>query len=201
MSAYSVVEDFERALCAYTGARFAVTTSSCTAAIFLALKWATRGWGQPWQVRVPARTYCSVPMQVLHAGGKVEWVNTNWRGEYALHPTTVYDSARRFTSGMCRNRAGQFQCVSFQTSKILGLEQGGAVLHDNAEADAWLRRARFDGRLDASEKLPQMIGYHCYLNGSTAQLGLDHLAALPRDNADQAGAEDFADLSGLPCFR
>jgi pseudaminic acid cytidylyltransferase len=40
-------------------------------------------------------------------------------------------------------------CVSFHWSKTLGeFRQGGAILHDNEEADAWLRRARFDGRTE-----------------------------------------------------
>ena len=34
---YRVIQDFEHALCAYTGARYAVTTNSCTAAIMLAV--------------------------------------------------------------------------------------------------------------------------------------------------------------------
>ena len=87
------------------------------------------------------------------------------------------------------------QCVSFQTSKILGLEQGGAILHDNKEADEWLRRARFDGRLNASEKVPKMIGFHAYLSPSVAALGIQKLACLPRDNPDQI--VDFPDLSLL----
>ncbi len=71
MSAYSVVAEFEAALCAYTGARYAVTTNSCSMAIFLALKAYTLAWGRPFQIRVPRRTYASVPMAVLHAGAGV----------------------------------------------------------------------------------------------------------------------------------
>ena len=206
---YRVVEEFEAELCRYTGARFAVTTNSCTMAILLAcarlfdkkLRILAMDYDHPGRlnIEIPCRTYASVPMAVIHAGGAVRFVDIRWRGEYRLGGLNVWDSARRFTSGMYS--AGQFQCVSFQTSKILGLEQGGAILHDNAEADTWLRRARFDGRLNAEEKLPAMIGWHCYLNPSTAALGLQRLACLPRDNPDQAGSADFADLSELPCFR
>lgn len=139
--------------------------------------------------------------------------NEAWKGAYQLHPLPVWDSARRFTSGMYKEFLTTFTqtenifrmikgeqhmvCISFQTSKILGLEQGGAILLDDPAADEWLRRARFDGRLNASEKLPKQIGWHCYLSPTVAALGLQHLACLPRHNEDQAGSKDFSDLSKL----
>ena len=200
---YRVVEEFESGLCAYTGARYAVTTNSCSMAIFLALKWAMDREnfpdtdGDP-HIECESRTYCSAAMQIKHAGGYIWWRDEEWRGAYSFDPLPVWDSARRFTSDMYR--AGQFQCVSFQTSKILGLEQGGAILHDNEEADTWLRRARFDGRLNAEEKLPKQIGYHCYMSPSVAALGLQRLACLPKHNADQCGYEAFEDISKLPIW-
>lgn len=188
--AYDVVRQFEAALAEYTGAPYVVTTNSGSAAILLALAWHPRR-----EIDVPCRTYASVPNAVLQAGHSIRWVEKKWRGAYYLDPLMVCDSARRFTSGMYHT--GAFMCVSFQSSKILGLEQGGAILHCSKDADAWLRRARFDGRLDASERTPKQRGWHCYLNPSTAALGLQRLASLPRENPDQCGAEAFEDLSGL----
>lgn len=199
---YRVVEDFEDALCAYTGAPYCVTTNSCSMALFLAIKWTIEKEtfydddGDPY-IEIPKRTYCSVPMAINHAGGYVRFRDEDWSGKYKLQPLPVWDSARRFTSGMYVD--GQFQCVSFQTSKILGLEQGGAILHDSIDADTWLRRARFDGRLDASEKVPQQIGWHCYMNPSTAALGLQRLSVLPQHNDDQPC--EFADLSAMAIFK
>jgi len=188
---YKVVEEFEQALSEYTGAPYVVTTNSCSMALMLALAWDTKMSGQ--LVRFPSHTYCSAPMAAINVGLGVWFEDFEWQGEYEIYPTCVWDSARRFTSGM--HRKGQMQCVSFQTSKILGLEQGGAILHDNKEADEWLRRARFDGRLNASEKVPKMIGFHAYLSPSVAALGIQKLACLPRDNPDQI--VDFPDLSLL----
>jgi dTDP-4-amino-4,6-dideoxygalactose transaminase len=194
MNAYKVVEDFEAALAEYTGAPFVVTTNSCSMALLVACSYGAQ-WHKDELIIIPSRTYCAVPQSIIHAGFRVDFSDTDWRGEYRLYPSIVWDSARRFTSGMYR--PGQMQCVSFQTSKILGLEQGGAILLDDPEADQWLRRARFDGRLNASEKLPKQIGWHCYLSPTVAALGLQHLACLPRHNEDQAGSKDFADLSKL----
>lgn len=189
---YDVVGQFEEALAEYTGAPYVVTTNSCTMAIQLAVRYTLERRGD--SVEVPKRTYCSVPMAVQHAGGHVLWRNRKWRGEYQLYPLPVWDSARRFTWGMYRS--GQMQCVSFQTSKILGLEQGGAILLDDKDAAEWLRRARYDGR-EAGERFPRQVGWHCYLNPSTAAIGLQRLSCLPANNPDQCGSEAFKDLSRL----
>lgn len=185
---YSVVSDFEHAIAEYCRAPYCVSVNSCSSALLLALSTV-----QPCAVSIPCRTYCSVPNAVLLAGHSIEWTDLKWEGAYRLDPTNVWDCARRFTRGMYI--AGQLMCVSFQASKILGIEQGGAILHDNEEIDAWLRRARFDGRLNAQEKVPRQRGHHCYLNPSTAALGLQHMAHLPAVNADLP--HDFANLSAL----
>lgn len=194
---YKVVEDFELALSEYTGAPYVVTTNSCSMALQLSIKWALNPlWTD---VAIPSRTYCSVPHAVFHAGSVPVFQDKEWVGEYRLDPLNVWDSARRFTRWMYRPR--RIQCISFQTSKILGLEQGGAILHDNPEADEWFRRARFDGRLNASEKLPKMRGWHCYMNPSTAALGLQRLGCLPDRNPDNGGSYMFDDLSKLDIWK
>jgi dTDP-4-amino-4,6-dideoxygalactose transaminase len=141
---FKVVRDFEAALCDYTGAKYAVTVTSCTSAILLAC-----GWLKPHlnvTVKIPSRTYVGVAQSILGAGFALDFHPAPWRGGYQLWPLPVFDYARRFTSGMYR--PGEYQCVSFHPTKILGLSgYGGAILHDSDDADEWLRRARFDGRV------------------------------------------------------
>lgn len=187
---YQVVDQFESDLCRYTGAPYAVAMNSCSMAILLAC-----AYFEKTEVVIPSRTYCSVPNSVLLAGHSIRFVDMKWTGAYQLSPLPVWDAARRFSYKMYQPRT--FQCVSFQTSKILGLEQGGAILHGDKKADEWFRRSRFDGRLDASERIPRQRGWHCYMNPSTAALGLQRLACLQPYNADQAGDKDFPDISGL----
>jgi hypothetical protein len=124
----------------------------------------------------------------------------DWKGEYQLDPLPLWDSARRFTSGMYR--PGHMQCVSFHISKVLGIDQGGAVLHDDPQADAWMRKARFDGRTEGVEpKDDQLImGYHCYLSPTIAAQGLWRLSFLPQHNADLPNS-DYPDLSKDPLFQ
>ena len=196
---HEVTKRFERALCEYTGAKYAVAVNSCTMALFLALKWYAAGCEKPY-VDVPKFTYCSVPMSAIHAGCQPILTDKVWRGSYQLYPSRVWDCARRFTSGMYE--PGSFQCVSFHTSKILGDSQGGAILHDNEAADDWFRRSRFDGRregvIPAQDNLG--IGWHCYLSPDVAARLLWKLSFLPKDNLDLPNS-DYPDLSLQECFK
>lgn len=213
---------FERALCQYTGAPYAVAVNSCTMALTLAVAWHLRdvaadrreqyarddpypGYVRPIEtITIPSRTYVSVPMAIIHAGGWPVFRDYAWSGSYQLEPLPVWDCARLFTSGMCNMYGtGSFQCVSFHASKTLGIEQGGAILHDNAEADAWFRRARFDGRAEGVAPKDDdgiILGWHCYMNPSTAAQGLLKLHSLPLHN-DPLPNDEYADLSKLEIFR
>ncbi len=189
MNPFQVVRDFEAALCEYTGAPYAVTTTSCTMALLLACKYVKVA-----VVSIPKRTYVGVPQSIRHAGGLVMFHDMGWHGEYELLTWNIWDAARRFTSGMYH---GGFQCVSFHITKILGIDQGGAILHDDPQADIWLRRARFDGRteqVDPARDKYNFLGYHCYMSPGTAAEGLRRLATLPRINADLPNS-DYPDLS------
>jgi len=194
---YQVVKDFEQALCDYTGAKYAVTTTSCTMAIFLALKYDHINWYEGPTVNIPKHTYVSVPQQIIHAGYKPTFRDEDWQGEYNLGNTYVWDSARRFTSGMYD--AVKFQCVSFHWSKILGLSQGGAILHDDDEADVWFRKARFDGRTEGvapKDDTFDMLGYHCYMSPEVAAHGLMKMSLIPEHNEDLPRS-DYPDLSKI----
>jgi dTDP-4-amino-4,6-dideoxygalactose transaminase len=196
--AFSIVRDFEAAVAEYTGAPHVVAVNSCTNALFLALKWHWRPHDIPEfraPIEIPKRTYISVPMQILHAGRYVDFRDEDWTGTYQLKPTHIWDCARRFTSGMYQE--GQYQCVSFHWSKILGIQTGGAILHDDPEADAWLRRARYDGRTEGvppSEDTFKEVGWHMYMTPEIAAEGLVRLEFLPRDNPDLP-PDDYPDLS------
>lgn len=236
--AFKVVRDFEQALADYTGAKYAVTTTSCTMALLLAVAWHLRNratvanlnrpdwarrkvlesFGQGVEIQVdqalisvPKRTYVGVPMSIIHAGGRPVFRDENWRGFYKLEPLPVWDYARWFSENMYVHpgpRSGSMICVSFHWSKTLGIQQGGAILHDNHEADEWLRRARFDGReegIHPKDDKNMIIGYHAYMSPETAAAGLVRLANLPKHNDPlpwgPGTASDYPDLSTMECFK
>jgi len=192
---YQVVKDFEAALCEYTGAKYAVTTTSCTLALLLALKYDLDD--DDILVWIPTHTYVSIPQVVLKAGGIPVFSPIDWSGSYQLNPTRVIDSARRFTSDMYD--ADTFTCVSFHGSKILGDTQGGAILHDNDEADAWFRKMRFDGRTEDVAPIDDdigLVGEHCYMSPDVAARLLFKLSFLPKHNKDLPN-DNYPDLSKI----
>jgi dTDP-4-amino-4,6-dideoxygalactose transaminase len=216
LNPFDVVRQFEAALCDYTGARYAVSTTSCTMAILLAVACCDQVIMRkpagltldgiqiefdPMIVEIPRYTYISVPQSIIHAGCKVAFRDESWVGGYQLKPTPVWDFARRFTSGMFV--PGQMQCVSFHWGKILSISQAGAILHDNPYADEWLRKARFDGRTEGiapKNDNIDMVGWHAYLSPELAAHGLTKLRLLPKHNADLPW-DDYPDLSTFRCFR
>jgi dTDP-4-amino-4,6-dideoxygalactose transaminase len=202
---FDVVRSFERALCDYTGAKYAVTTTSCTMALLLACAcMKQRLWADthPFDtIIIPKRTYISVPMSIIHAGYIPAFRDEDWLGSYQLQPLPVWDCARLFTSGMFVPNT--MQCVSFHWSKTLGIQQGGAILHDNPYADEWLRRARFDGRREGVPPKADdfdLIGWHCYMAPETAAAGLMRIGLLPKHNPPLPN-DDYPDLSTLSIFK
>jgi dTDP-4-amino-4,6-dideoxygalactose transaminase len=232
MNPHQVTKDFEREIAQYTGAPYAVAVNSCTSALTLAVAWHLRdeaegqGWSGAWDrygvericVEIPSRTYVSVPQAIIHAGGMPTFREEKWSGAYRLSPLPVWDCARYFTSDMYHGprmegvpfrcgwtlaREGVMLCVSFHASKTLGLEQGGAILHDNPEADAWLRKARFDGRTEGvapKDDRFDMVGWHCYLNPSTAAQGILKLHSLPKHN-EPLENDDYPALDQMDIFK
>ena len=194
IDAFKVVRDFEQAISEYTGAPYVVTTNSCTMALLLAFKlWEQDGEGGPLQI--PSKTYPSVFMSAYHAGLAVEAVDMEWEGVYRIHPTNIWDCAKRFTSGMYIH--GQVQCVSFHAAKLLKIGQGGAILHDDPYTDEWYRRMRFDGRAEGvatKDDSYEEPGYHCYLSPDAAARGLWLMQSYPKDVPDQEMCE-YPDMS------
>lgn len=189
MKPFDIVRGFERVVAEYSGAPYAVAVNSCTAALFLCCKYVGVK-----QVTLPKRTYVSVPMQIIHAGGSVAFDNREWVGSYTLDPYPIRDSARRFTSGMF---SSGYECVSLHWAKILGVQQGGVILHGDKQADGWFRKARFDGRTEGIKPHDDnfnMLGWHCYLSPEVAAEGIVRLSHLPKHNADLP-PDDYPDLS------
>lgn len=202
MNPHKVTKDFEVALAEYAGAPFAVTCTSCTMAIFLALQWHRHRYGPTSVVDIPKFTYVGVAQSALHAGCRIRWTDEEWqhRGWYVLTPTPVIDSARLLSSNVYE--PGSLMCLSFHWSKHMGISAGGgAILTDDRDAVTFLRRARFDGRtpgVPAAEDTFQ-IGWHAYMAPEQAAEGLMRLAVLPRHN-EPLPEPGYPDLSRQAVF-
>jgi len=76
-------------------------------------------------------------------------------------------------------------------------------LHNNDEADEWLRMARFDGRQEGVAPRSQehwVLGYHANMSPPAAAEGLLRLSTLPEHNEPLPNS-DYPDLSKLEIFK
>lgn len=204
MNPHKVTEMFEQAMCEYTGALYAVATTSCTMALLLACRYFNVNYGCA-EITIPNKTYVGVPMSIKNARHRVKFSDKSWHGEYQLDPLPIWDCARWLRAGMYK--PGTMQCLSFHWTKHLAIGQGGIVLLDDDEADTWLRKARFDGRTEgvpANQDHFDMIGYHAYMSPRDAAEGLSRLANLPRYNEPlpwgPGTSSDYPDLSKFEVF-
>lgn len=171
-SPFDTILEFEQALAEYTGAPYAIATDCCTHALELCLR-----YQKPEFVHFTAFTYLSVPMTMHKLGIGFSYLDETWLGEYQIHGTTVWDSARLLEPGMYR--PGHMQCLSFGHDKPLEIGRGGAVLLDDPLAYEIMRRQRYDGRmLEVTPWENQRIfhvGYHYRMSPEEAQMGLEKL--------------------------
>ncbi len=206
--AHKITEDFEKKLCEYTGAKYAAAVDNQSNALFLALMYENiRGK----KISIPARTYPSVPCEIIHAGGEVDFEpcdKETLKGAYQLKPTKVWDSALRFTHNMYI--PGTHMCVSFTGPfKHLKLSKGGAILTDDEMAYKWFKKARFSGRGECSyhdDNFDQdpVIGWNFYMMPEISARGLLMMSQFYDINGSPIGNADlelkYPDLSKFKCY-
>ena len=189
---FKFVDMFEEAVAKYTGAPYAVATESCTSALMLCC-----AYHEVNVVTIPSNTYVSVPNSIVHAGGSVEFDDTKWQGIYQLKPYPIFDSAKRFTSGMYI--PDSYMCLSFHIKKHLPIGRGGMILTDDGDAVEWCKKARHDGR---EEGVPlkdckyDMMGWNCYMTPEQAARGL-HLLSLYPEHKKDLPVEDYGELKNF----
>lgn len=187
---HQITADFEKELAKYTSAPYVICVDNQSNALFLCLYYWIKKNEEFYfdslnnvQVKpiicVPQRTYPSVPCEVIHAGGQVNFTKVEGetiKGAYQLTPTNVWDSALRFTADMYITNS--MMCVSFTGAfKHFKLSKGGAILLDDLDAYNWLKKARFSGRSECSyhddnfDENP-VIGWNFYMMPELSARGL-----------------------------
>ena len=134
-----VVEKFEKNLAEFTGAPFVVATDCCTHAIELCLR-----HDNIKKLTSTCYTYLSVPMTFLKLVIKYKLKEEHWLGEYQLHGSRIWDSARLLHPKMYRK--GQLQCLSFGNGKPVDNKRGGAILCGTKKEYSVLKKMSHDGR-------------------------------------------------------
>ncbi len=193
----NVIRQFEKLIAKHCGAPYGVAVESCSAALFLCFVY----WGVG-VVHVPKRTYHSVPMGVINAGGTVSFHDNPWSGEYVLYPYPIIDSAVRFKKNMYK--PGYFHCLSFQYSKHLPIGRGGMILTDDKKAAAWLRRMRNDGRAECPKEKDRvkLCGWNMTMTPPQAAQGISLYYWRIHGKKDLPDIKmNYMDLSTLPVFK
>jgi hypothetical protein len=207
---YKITEEFEEKLADYTGAKYAVTLDNMSNGLFLALYYEHQVMNRTEEViTIPARTYPSVPCEIIHAGLKVDFQpvpGNTLKGAYQLKGSNVWDSALRFTEGMYI--PGSHMCISFTGPyKHFKLSKGGAILTDDYEAYCWFKRARYSGRREMSYHDDQldMLGWNFYMMPELAARGLLLMSQFYYQDGTKKINEDlelpYPDLSKFEIYR
>ena len=194
-----VIEMFEQKVAKYAGAKYGVAIDCCSNGLFLCLKYLNANG----TITIPAQTYVSVPMQIIHAGCKLKFEHIKWYGAYQLKPYPIYDGAIVFRKGMYVGD-NALQVVSFQIKKRLPIGRGGMILTDDEQAYKWLKKASYDGR-DLEVYYPddefEMLGWHMYMTPEDAARGILIMDQLSDDNPDSGNWENYSDLSEKQIFK
>jgi len=197
---YKIVKMFEEEIASYTGAKYAISVDSCTNALFLMCKYL-----QVKEVTIPSKTYLSVPMSIINAGGEVIFdkreITNHWSGLYQLKPYPIYDSAKRLTSNMYI--PGSYMGLSFHIKKQLGIGKGGMILTDDEVATKWFKKARYEGRSEKfyKEDNIETIGWNMYMTPQEAAHGLCLLQNYPENNIDLNEINGYRDLTDFLIFK
>ena len=178
----------------YAGSKYAVAVDSCTNSMFLCLKYLKASG----KIKIPKRTYLSVPQLIIHAGCDPEFVDLEWKGVYHLDPYPVVDSATRFTKNMYIK--GTYQCLSFHIRKNLPIAKGGMILTDDKDAYDWFKAAEYEGRdrRVPHDEMPEptICGWNMYMPPEQAARGIILFNELPETIPDCGGSYKYRDLSG-----
>jgi dTDP-4-amino-4,6-dideoxygalactose transaminase len=205
MNPHDITKAFEEKVADYTGAPYCVAVDNASNALFLCLKYLNI---EGMTISIPKHTYPSVPCEIIHAGGKVEFYDSPklLKGAYRLQTTDVYDSALRFTADMYK--PDTLICLSFTGQyKHLKLGKGGAILTESKDAYEWFKRSRYSGRREISyhEDNLDMLGWNYYMNPMIAALGLHLMGQFYNLDGTKKHNEDielpYPDLSKFEVYR
>lgn len=197
------IDLFEKKLCEFTGAPYAVVTDRCTNSIILSLELTQN---KDKNFSLPNECYVSVPMMMINYGYKISFREEKWIGKYQIGDSNIWDCAVGFFENMYNY--GQIQCLSFQQKKRLAIGKGGAILLDDPILAKKMKRCSMDGR-DSSINLKEeilkkkdeiVIGYHFNMSPDEAAKGVLLLNQLKKEYT-LGSYLDYPKINELNCFK
>jgi dTDP-4-amino-4,6-dideoxygalactose transaminase len=184
MQAFKIVEEFEKRVAEFAGAKHGIAVNTGTSAIFLSLQHKIAKDVYSSHVVLPVHTFISVPLAALQCGLNIVFEEYKWSGIYQIAPFDIWDGALRFRKNMYH---GGLHCLSFQARKLLNIGEGGMILTDDYSAAEWLRAARYSGRKAPHYRVEDidMVGWQMYMTPEKAARGLHLMEYIADDLPDQ----------------
>ena len=173
-----VVEEFEKTIAGYVGAKYACSVNSATNAIFLSLL------NKNIIVKLPSMIPPVVANAIITSGNKIDFIDdVDWVGHsYLLHQFDDYkiiDSAQKLERKQFEKECNpeDLMIFSFYPTKPLGGSDGGMIVTDDYEKYKWFKEAVLNGTTYARENWDRAIsfpGYKMYMNSMQAQMCLNN---------------------------
>lgn len=186
----------ENQIAKFFNAPYAVATDSCTHGIEICLRLKNVK-----KIKVPSRTYLSIPFLSKKLNIEMEWTDTEWKDYYHL-TDEIIDAAVLWKEGSYIPKT--MMSISFQFQKHLSLGRGGMILLDDKEDALALKKMSYDGRLPSIPWRDQninSIGYHYYMTPETANLGLQKIEKAIKEKPRQWNYLDWPDLTQMDIFK
>jgi dTDP-4-amino-4,6-dideoxygalactose transaminase len=196
------VTEFENTVAEYCGSKYAIACDSNSNAIRLVLHYLDI---VNTIIEIPARTYVSVPNQIILSGNKPRFVDIEWEGLYRLGNTPIIDAATAFYKGMYIDNTS-YMILSFHLKKILNIGTGGMILTNDERFNTWARPMIYDGRnkykMYADDQF-ECVGWHMYMTPEQAKRGLEifYSDRIQDWNSPCGSSNTYVDLRTQKTFR
>ena len=174
----NIVEEFEKTIADYVGAKYACSINSATNAIFLCML------NKDVVVDLPSMIPPVVANAILTSGNKINFIDdVDWVGNsYTLHKFDDYkivDSAQKLEENQFEKECNpeDLMFFSFYPTKPLGGSDGGMIVTDDYEKYRWFKSAVLNGMSFANNNWERKIsfpGYKMYMNSIQAQICLNN---------------------------
>ena len=174
----SIVEEFEKTIADYVGAKYACSINSATNAIFLSML------NKDVTVDLPSMIPPVVANAIITSGNKINFIDdVEWVGHsYLLHQFDDYkiiDSAQKLEKNQFTKEcnAEDLMIFSFYPTKPLGGADGGMIVTDDYEKYKWFKEAVLNGMSYANNNWDRRIsfpGYKMYMSSIQAQICLNN---------------------------
>lgn len=190
------ITHFENELRDYTGYKYAIACDSNTNAIRLILHYLNI---INETITIPARTYVSVPNQIILSGNKLRFEDYEWDGIYELGGAPIVDAATGLWKNMSIGYEDKFMILSFHFKKIINIGTGGMILTNDKNFEKWARPMIYDGRhkyIMYNDDEFECVGWHMYMTPEQAKRGLEifHSDKIKDVNPSVGGSWLYKDL-------